>query len=349
MKLKTKLNYVNRWFIQQKVNPFKYQNAQEFNDHNKTEISPSTFSAYKRIWKALKLKDEIKKGETSAVPKIETRKTPTAPIIAKTVVKIKSTKPTVAKIKTTKMKKDKPKIKLKPIVVEEELKIERNLYFVDKFLVKTKKRKKPVMEIVKIIEPNAKYRENLVSFYLKFYKPLTELYLKENIPKNLKLLKIIPNSMQKTAESKNGQSIQTWKIIPELAKNEFNFGYICSGVPEILEICPKLEKKLPKTIVRIGTINKSEYEIAHMCDGNKTASEIAHESGMTKAQILVTLKKLKKLGLIGDIIKGDFPFRIEIPGMKVSIISEDISDLDRINIFIPELHSTIQTFKNTKE
>ncbi|MHA1378026.1 MAG: hypothetical protein ACTSRG_06555 [Candidatus Helarchaeota archaeon] len=61
---------------------------------------------------------------------------------------------------------------------------------------------------------------------------------------------------------------------------------------------PKLKKKLPKMIIRMGTIDDFEYKIAHMCDGKKTADDIAEETGKTQEQILMVIEKLKNLGLI---------------------------------------------------
>ena len=61
---------------------------------------------------------------------------------------------------------------------------------------------------------------------------------------------------------------------------------------------PKLKKKLPKMIIRMGTIDEFEYKIAHMCDGKSTSDDIAEELGKTQEQILFVLEKLKGLGLV---------------------------------------------------
>ena len=61
---------------------------------------------------------------------------------------------------------------------------------------------------------------------------------------------------------------------------------------------PKLKKKLPKMIIRMGTIDEFEYQVAHLCDGKKTADDVAEELGKTQEQILIVLEKLKGLGLV---------------------------------------------------
>jgi len=61
---------------------------------------------------------------------------------------------------------------------------------------------------------------------------------------------------------------------------------------------PKLKKKLPKMIIRMGTLDEFEYKVAHLCDGKRTSDDIAEETGKTQEQILIILDKLKGLGLV---------------------------------------------------
>lgn len=61
---------------------------------------------------------------------------------------------------------------------------------------------------------------------------------------------------------------------------------------------PKLKKKLPKIIIKMGTINEFEYQVAHLCDGKKTTDDIAEEMGKTQDEILLVVEKLKNLGLV---------------------------------------------------
>ncbi|NVM05086.1 MAG: hypothetical protein HWN67_22385 [Candidatus Helarchaeota archaeon] len=260
MNKKTRLNYEKRWFVLNKINPFDYKNSKEFNELNKHYITKSTFAAYKRIWRALRLK---------SARKIEPKK-----------IKAKKVKPEKIKpVKIKKVKRKEKKIKIKPItkpVVVPKPEIEPNFYILNKVSIKAKKKKKPVMDIVKIVEPIIDRNEKIVSFYLKFYEHVSELFVKETIPKNLKIIKKMPKSIQKTSEIKDKKTYQIWKIIPELAKDTFNFGYICSG----------------------------------------------------------------------EINKEDFPLEINIPGMKVSSVTEKISEPQKSDIFLPELHKLIQTQKN---
>ncbi|MHA1377025.1 MAG: hypothetical protein ACTSRG_01460 [Candidatus Helarchaeota archaeon] len=349
MKLKTKLNYETRWFVKSRINPFKYQNVQAFNDKNKTNITYSTFSAYKRIWNALKLKDLEKASKIKKEVKVKEKKVKKAPTVKTTVVKVKAAKPVEKeKRKKTEVVKPeklrKPKELTQPIKVEKKPKIKENLFFVNKILIRTKKKKKNLLEIVKIIEPKTQKDENIVSFYLKFYTPISELYIKEKIPENLKIKKIIPYYLEKAFEVQKDQKIQIWKIIPELGKNTYNFGYVCSDVSEMLDICPILKKKLPKTIIRIGTINEFEYKIANLCDGNRTIEDIVEETNQSRGKILIILKKLKDLGLITEKTTGDFPLEVLIPEMKLSTKYENILKPYTTDVFIPELHQTIQSY-----
>lgn len=80
-----------------------------------------------------------------------------------------------------------------------------------------------------------------------------------------------------------------------------------SNIDEILESgkisdipvpYPKLKKKLPKMILRMGEINQFEYDIAHLCDGKRIIEDIAVKMGKTEEEIYHVLEKLKRLGLV---------------------------------------------------
>ncbi len=350
MKQTTKLNYEKRWFIREKINPYKYKNAQAFNEAHKAAITDSTLAAYRRIWKALRLKDVEKAKPVEKMPKEKAavKKVKKGPKMVTTVVRSTAVKPAVAK-----MEEAKPEAKVtavsKPVTVMKERVLEKNLFFLDKFLIKTRKGKKMMMEIIKIIEPNPEFNEILVSFYFNFHAPLSEVHIKETVPKNLKIIKKIPETMQETIEAKDGMKFQSWKIIPELRKSTFTFGYICKALTDILALIFQLKKLLPRTIIRTGDINEFEYEIAHLCDGKRTMEEIAEKVGRKTSDVLGACVKLRNLGLIREELKGDFPFEVKIPGAKISITSEKILDPQIINIFLPELHLDIQTFKNIEQ
>ncbi|MHC1591519.1 MAG: hypothetical protein ACXQS8_05495 [Candidatus Helarchaeales archaeon] len=61
---------------------------------------------------------------------------------------------------------------------------------------------------------------------------------------------------------------------------------------------PKLKKKLPKMIVKMGTLTQDEYELAKHCDGKKTLDDIAEIMGIQEDDVVVVVEKLKKLGLV---------------------------------------------------
>ncbi|MHA1385322.1 MAG: hypothetical protein ACTSR3_16340 [Candidatus Helarchaeota archaeon] len=86
-----------------------------------------------------------------------------------------------------------------------------------------------LLEIFRLVEPNIKYYELVVSFFIKFHQFIPELYIKEIIPENNKINLQIPTDLEKTLEIQEGKNFQIWKIIPNISKPELKFGYICSG------------------------------------------------------------------------------------------------------------------------
>lgn len=61
---------------------------------------------------------------------------------------------------------------------------------------------------------------------------------------------------------------------------------------------PKLKKQLPKMILKMGTINNFEFDVANLCDGKRTSDDIAEELGVQQDEVVLALEKLKKLKLI---------------------------------------------------
>ena len=69
-------------------------------------------------------------------------------------------------------------------------------------------------------------------------------------------------------------------------------------IAEIEIWIPKLKKKLPKMILKMGTINNFEFDVANLCNGKKTSDDIAEELGVPQDEVVLALEKLKKLKLI---------------------------------------------------
>ncbi|MHA1379727.1 MAG: hypothetical protein ACTSRG_15260 [Candidatus Helarchaeota archaeon] len=105
---------------------------------------------------------------------------------------------------------------------------DRRFFILNKFLVKSKDNSL-ILEVSRLIEPNIKYYELIVSYFLKFHKFIPEMYVKEIIPENIKIYFQFPQKLEKTLEIQEGKNYQIWKVIPEISKNELKFGYLCSG------------------------------------------------------------------------------------------------------------------------
>ncbi len=61
---------------------------------------------------------------------------------------------------------------------------------------------------------------------------------------------------------------------------------------------PRLKRKLPRLMVKIGQISENEYRIAFQCNGKQTPAEIAQVVEMLQHDVEAILHKLNKLGLI---------------------------------------------------
>ncbi len=61
---------------------------------------------------------------------------------------------------------------------------------------------------------------------------------------------------------------------------------------------PRLKRKLPRLMVKIGQISEAEYRIAYQCNGSQTPDQIAHVVEMLQHDVEAILHKLHKLGLI---------------------------------------------------
>ena len=58
------------------------------------------------------------------------------------------------------------------------------------------------------------------------------------------------------------------------------------------------KKRMPEQIIKQGMLTKSEYKIAHMCDGSKDINEIAEKMGITTEKTQLIIEKLDRLALI---------------------------------------------------
>ncbi|MHA1377627.1 MAG: hypothetical protein ACTSRG_04490 [Candidatus Helarchaeota archaeon] len=105
--------------------------------------------------------------------------------------------------------------------------LEPNLYKLDKFKIKSAK-KKTLLDSSRIFE-RFSLNEVAVSYYFKINKSISEVLIKEFIPKNLKIEYVIPSSLTRTQIKEKGKIVQVWKIIPEPHRDVFEFGYVCSG------------------------------------------------------------------------------------------------------------------------
>ena len=63
-------------------------------------------------------------------------------------------------------------------------------------------------------------------------------------------------------------------------------------------ICPVLKGALPKFALSMGLIDREEYEVAQLCNGNLTVDEIAEKLNKRKIDTWSTIEELKKKGLI---------------------------------------------------
>jgi len=102
-------------------------------------------------------------------------------------------------------------------------------YILTKVNVKLKRKKRQLVDILRFVEHNIQFNEKLVSFYFKFRAFIPEIHIKEIIPENLQIKKQVPFPIPRVQKTENGKNIQIWKIFPELARDTFEFGYICSG------------------------------------------------------------------------------------------------------------------------
>lgn len=69
-------------------------------------------------------------------------------------------------------------------------------------------------------------------------------------------------------------------------------------IGETAVLTPRLKRKLPRLMVKIGQISEGEYRIAYQCNGNQTPEQIALIVEMLQHDVEATLHKLNKLGLI---------------------------------------------------
>ncbi len=107
--------------------------------------------------------------------------------------------------------------------------MDKKIFILNQIIVKSRDDNQPILEICRLIEPNIRFYELLVSYYLKFYRPVTELYLKENISKNINVTFQSSQAIEKSIEIIGNKINQVWKIVPDNLSDRFEFGYICAG------------------------------------------------------------------------------------------------------------------------
>lgn len=69
-------------------------------------------------------------------------------------------------------------------------------------------------------------------------------------------------------------------------------------IGEAEESKPRLKRKLPRLMVKLGQISEQEYKVASQCNGKQNPQEIAFSAGMPQDDVEVLLYKLNKLDLI---------------------------------------------------
>ena len=107
--------------------------------------------------------------------------------------------------------------------------VDRKYFIFTQLSVKSKQDDDPILEIKRLIEPNIRYYELLVSYYIKLHRPIAEFYIREQISEGVNVTFLFPKSTEKTIEIIANKTNQVWKIIPALPSKHFEFGYIVSG------------------------------------------------------------------------------------------------------------------------
>jgi len=151
----------------------------------------------------------------------------------------------------------------KEVATEKEIRhiyylIDKKIFLLTQIMVKSRADNTPVLEINRVIEPNIRYYELVVSYYLKFHKPIPELYIKENISKSVNVTFQSPQSIEKSIEIVENKINQVWKIMPDIASKRFEFGYICSG--ENIKTEFPVELNIPKCAVSTSNILSTELQ-----------------------------------------------------------------------------------------
>ena len=136
--------------------------------------------------------------------------------------------------------------------------IDKKIFLLTRIMVKSREDNMPILEINRVIEPNIRYYELVVSYYLKFHKPVTELYIKENISKSVNVTFQSPQSIEKSIEIIENKIYQVWKIIPDVFSKRFEFGYICSG--ENIKPEFPVELNIPQFAVSTSNILSMELQ-----------------------------------------------------------------------------------------
>ncbi|MBD3228193.1 MAG: hypothetical protein GF329_08385 [Candidatus Lokiarchaeota archaeon] len=108
--------------------------------------------------------------------------------------------------------------------------IDRPFLILNQYSIKDNTNNKTILSIVRLIDPNIRFKELIVSYYLKFQKPwLHPLYIKEEINESIDTTLKKPETLQETIEIESGKMTRIWEIFPYKDENVYEFGYICSG------------------------------------------------------------------------------------------------------------------------
>ncbi|TFG05532.1 MAG: hypothetical protein EU536_01455 [Promethearchaeota archaeon] len=107
--------------------------------------------------------------------------------------------------------------------------IDRQFFIFSRITVKSKQDETLLLEVNRLIEPNTRYYELIITYYLRLYKKIPELYIKEQVPEGVNVTFVYPQNIDKSIEISGDKTKQVWKIVPYVPSDKFQFGYIISG------------------------------------------------------------------------------------------------------------------------
>ncbi len=161
--------------------------------------------------------------------------------------------------------------------------VDRKYFIFTQLTVKSKQDDEPIIEIKRLIEPNIRYYELLVSYYIKLHRPIAEFYIREQISEGVNVNFLFPKTTEKTIEIIADKLTQVWKIIPALPSMHFEFGYIVSG--EHLKTEFPIELQIPNYPHSTSTPVIAEFEdtpvflpeMHQLLHNNRSTSEIPEQ------------------------------------------------------------------------